>query len=76
MVNFTKMGSINNRGMLVAALPASSNKTITSLIRFRMKITVKMEITVIMVEMIASAKNVLIRLFPIVSSWFSRTSTE
>lgn len=73
--NITTIGSNNNSGILAAAFPASSNKTITSLIRLRIKIIAIIKMTVITVEMIARMRNVLIRRFPIVSFAASRTST-
>lgn len=61
--------------MLADALPASLNKIITSLMRFRKKIIIAIKSIVSMVEIIDSPKNILIRLLPIVSSGLSPAST-
>lgn len=53
----TVIGSNRIKGILPTALPASLNKTITSLIRLRKKITVNVKITVSIVEAIANPRN-------------------
>lgn len=53
----TKMGSKSNKGIFVAALPASLNKVITNWMRFRKKITAPIKKTVKMVARIENIKN-------------------
>lgn len=57
-IKLTIIGQKRINGMLATALPASLNKTITSFIRFRKKITVNVKTTVIIVEAIANPRNI------------------
>lgn len=56
-ITLTKIGSNRINGILAAALPASLNKTMTSSMRLRKKITVNIKATVMIVETIANPRN-------------------